>query len=53
MTSWTLQGEKQKHTKRVMADAASIEEIEAALRGLMTVGPSQQQLSELVTKVLN
>ena len=46
-------GKKRKCTKRVMANAASIKEVEAALRGPMTVGPSQQQLSELVAEVLD
>ena len=46
-------GEKQKHMKRVMADAASIKEIETALGGLMTAGPLQQQSSELVAEVLD
>ncbi|KIM58040.1 hypothetical protein SCLCIDRAFT_28410 [Scleroderma citrinum Foug A] len=45
-------GEKRKCTKRVMANAASIEEIEAALRGPMTAGPLQQRLLDLVAKAL-
>lgn len=43
-------GEKWKCTKRVMANAASIEEIKAALGGLMTAGLSQQQLLDLVAE---
>ena len=46
-------GKKQKHMKRDVADVASIEEIEAALGGPMTVGPLQQRLSDLVAEVLD
>ncbi|KIM53777.1 hypothetical protein SCLCIDRAFT_31648 [Scleroderma citrinum Foug A] len=66
MTKWSVSGEKQKGEssvvsprkgkkqkcmKRVMADVASVKKIEAALRGLMTVGPLQQQSSELITEL--
>ena len=68
MTKWSVSGEKWKGEssvvslrkgkkwkgmKRVMADAASVEEIEAALGGPMTVGPLQQWSLELVAKVLD
>ena len=68
MTEWSVSGEKwkgkssvvllrkgkkQKCTKRVMANAASIKEIEAVLMGPMTAGPSQQQSSELIAKALD
>ena len=46
-------GKKWKHMKRVMANVASVKEIEAALRGPMTVGPLQQWLSDLVAEVLD
>ena len=46
-------GERQKRVKKVMAEVASAEEVEAALGGMILAGPSWPVTTELVTQILN
>ena len=50
----SLRGEeRQKRVKKVMAEVASAEEVEAALGGMILAGPSWPVTTELVTQILN
>ena len=46
-------GERQKRAKKVVAKVASAEEVEAALGGTISAGPSRPVVTESVAQILD